>query len=110
MPQDGFLAPDLQRIECDFNAVGLSDEPNDNCFYSFHREQVVLLNALIGAKVILYAHDSPSEITACEAWIEVYRSGWQGEPDQSFMFCGFRARPIEGSWFSGAVSRLGRFS
>ncbi len=30
MPQGHLPNLELQRIECDFNAFGLSDEPNDN--------------------------------------------------------------------------------
>jgi hypothetical protein len=103
MSQGHLLNLKLQRIECDFNAVGLSDEPNDNCFYSFNREHVAQLAALVGARAVLYSYDSHTEVTACEALIETCRSGWRGEPECSFFFCGFRARPIEGSWYSGPV-------
>ena len=59
------------------------------------------LSALVGARVVLYAYDSESEVTACEAVIETCRSGWRGEPEKSFWYCGFRARPVEGSWYNG---------
>lgn len=107
MPQGQPLNLALQRIECDFNAFGLSDESHDNCFYSFNREDVPLLASLVGGRVVLYAHDSESEITACEALVEACSSGWQGEPESSFFFCGFRARPIEGSWYNGPAQWQG---
>jgi hypothetical protein len=91
----------LQRIGCDFNAFSLSEERGDSCFYAFEREYIGGLASLVGSRVLLFAHDSPSEITACEAVIEPYRSGWRGEPNQSFWYCGFRARPVEGTWYSG---------
>jgi hypothetical protein len=33
----------LPSIECDFNAFGLSDEPEDRCYYSFDRARVMEL-------------------------------------------------------------------
>ncbi len=92
-PQYSHLVP----IGCDFNAFGLSDEPNDNCYYSFDRQHVSLLSDLIGKRVLLYSPDSDSEVTYCEAVVEGYRQGWRGEPERSFWFCGFRARPVEGA-------------
>jgi hypothetical protein len=94
---------DLQmpRLRCDFNARALSDEPDDECFYSFDRAEVSRLPDLVGMKVVLFDLDSDEEITACEAVVEVYRTGWRGEADASFWFCGFRARPIDASWYWG---------
>jgi hypothetical protein len=93
----------LARVGCDFNARGLSEEAEDTCFYSFSRSQVDLLPSLIGSRVVLFDFDSKTEVTACEALVESYRTGWRGEPEQSFWFCGVRARPVEGTWYWGPV-------
>jgi hypothetical protein len=110
MSSSNKISPELQRIGCDFNAIGLSGEPNDNCFYSFEREQVSSLPALVGLRVVLFSLDSPSEVTACEAVIEPYRNGWRGEPMKSFWYCGFRARPVNGSWYNGLAPWLSKHS
>ena len=89
------------RFRCDFNARGLSDEPDDDCFYSFDRSEVARLPEVVGQRVVLFDFDSDHEITACEAVIEAYRTGWRGEPNASFWFSGFRARPVEGTWYWG---------
>jgi hypothetical protein len=99
----GSLDVNLPRIGCDFNAFGLSEEQEDRCFYSFDRTQLDLLRSLVGARVVLFAFDAESEITACEAVVEPWRSGWRGEPQKTFWFCGFRARPVEGTWYIGSV-------
>jgi hypothetical protein len=92
----------LPKIECDFNAVGLGDEDKDGrCFYSFFRRDLPLLKA--GARCILYSFDTQDEITACEALIEPYRTGWRGEAGNSFYFCGFRGRPFEDTWYWGVI-------
>lgn len=96
----------MLSIECDFNAFGLSDEPEDNCFYSFDRQRVAELVSLIGAKVILFSPDTDTTSTACEAIIEPYREGWRGEPGKSIQFCGVRARPVAGSWIECDTSQF----
>lgn len=92
----------LPRIDCDFNAYALSNELDDNCYYSF-RADIDRLASLVGEVVVLFDYDAPSEITACEAVIERHEQGWRGDPERSFWFCGWRARPIDGTWFSGAI-------
>jgi hypothetical protein len=91
----------LPRLRCDFNTRALSEEPDDECFYSLDRAEVARLPDLIGQRLVLFDLDSEEEVTACEAILEPYRVGWRGEPEKSFWFCGVRARPIEGSWYWG---------
>lgn len=94
----------LPRIGCDFNAFGLGEQSgNVSYYYSFNRTQVELLHSLVGRRVVLFSHDTETEVTACEAQIENYRLGWRGAPERSFWFCGFRARAIEGTWYWGPM-------
>jgi hypothetical protein len=100
---DATLNWSLPRIGCDFNAFGLSDENDDTCFYSFDRSQINILPALTGATIILFDYDSEAEIVACEAILERFRTGWREEPEHSFWYCGFRARPVKNAWYWGKI-------
>ena len=91
----------LPRIECDFNTMGLGGEERNDCIYSFSRSMVPMLR--VGITCILYSFDTDSEITACEAVIEPYKIGWKGDSGASFYFCGFRARPLEDTWYWGPI-------
>ena len=98
--------PALPRIWCDFNAVGLGDEQDDPCFYSFGRGDVAHLSSLVGCAVVLYQEDTDTDVTACTASVETFREGWRGEPFKSVRYCGFRARPHDGTWFSGLATAV----
>jgi hypothetical protein len=94
----------LPRVWCDFNAVGLGPEPGDPCYYSFAREQVSSLPALLGRNVVLYQENDGTTFVACEALIESFTSG---RSPSGFAFCGFRARPLPASWREGPGTTLG---
>ena len=110
MSDDHLLDLALPRIGCDFNAHSLSQEPDDTCYYSFDREQVSQLSELVGSRVVLFDYDSQTEIVGCEAIIETFETGWRGEIGHSFWYCGFRARPIDKTWYWGPIpwSRTGK--
>jgi hypothetical protein len=99
----GILDTSLPRIGCDFNACGLSDEPNDACYYSFDRKEIDVLKSMFGRRVLLYSYDSKTDIAACEAVVEPYIEGWLGGKEGSVWLCGVRARPIAATWYYGVV-------
>ena len=94
----------LPRIWSDFNAFGLGPEPNDPCHYSFAREVVPSLSALLGKRVLLYQEDDATTFVACEAVIEPFASG---RSPSGFTFCGFRARPVSASLSQVSAAELG---
>ena len=91
----------LPRIGCDFNARGLSDEPNDTCYYSFDKRDVEKLKSMQGRRVLLYSYDTDTDVTTCEAVVEPHVEGWLAGKKGSVWLCGARARPIEETWYQG---------
>ncbi len=91
------------RYWCDFNSAGVGGERDDDCFYSFRPEDLRRNQPVAGLKVFLYQEDGVDTIVGCEAHFEPYRDGWLGEPFKSFRFCGWRARPVPGTWYQGPL-------
>jgi hypothetical protein len=75
----------MPKISCDFNACGLSGEPDDKAFYRLNQEQLTEIGPVEGMRVYAYMDDDPDEVTFCEATLSKSRLGW-------------RAIPIEGTW------------
>ena len=89
-------SPSVPPLRCDFNACGWSGEPEDNCYYSLHREMLERLNPSAGVQVFIYDDDisdnGAPEVFGCVARLEPVLA--RGQPH-------FRARPISGPWYRG---------
>lgn len=81
---------------CDFHSCGLSGDPDDNCYYSLHRETLAQLNPSNGTRVFIYDDDvsdtGEPEIFGYTAILEFV--SLRGKP-------WVRARPVPGSWYRG---------
>jgi hypothetical protein len=55
-------------VWCDFNALGWSGRPEDNCFYVLDQKRLAELGAKPGDKVFLFMEDSADgqEVTGVE--------------------------------------------
>lgn len=94
--EGAFPSKDIAKIWCDFNARGLSQEADDNCFYSFDRDSFKALPPANGMQIFIWDYSDEDEIIGYVAVLEQYvncRSGW-------------RARPIESTWFRGSKRLL----
>ena len=79
----------------DYNAIGLSGEPDDNCIYSLHRERLAELKPTEGLRVFVYEDDVTDN----------------GDPEVFGYVCvleeidwatsRWRARPEESTWYRG---------
>jgi hypothetical protein len=78
----------LPKVSCDLNACGWSGENDDNCYYAFDKEQFAALPPSVGMRLFIWDWSDSESIVGCEAILEQARDGW-------------RARPIDGTWFEG---------
>jgi hypothetical protein len=44
----------IPKIYSDLNACGLSDEPDDDCYYGLSRQQIAALHPAAGMKVFVW--------------------------------------------------------
>jgi hypothetical protein len=91
MPPEGMF-----KIWCDFNSQGISQEVDDNCFYSFDRISFKNLNPVDGMQIFIWDYSDEDEVIGCVAIIEKYMQSTTG----------WRARPIDSTWFRGAKEIL----
>lgn len=95
---EGTLPPNgICKIWCDFNACGLSQEKGDNCYYSFDRAPFYALPPSNGRQLFIWDDSDEDEVIGYVATLEEYPmcvSGW-------------RARPIESTWFRGSRRLIG---
>lgn len=82
----------LPRLWCDFNAVGWSGDPHDDCYYVFDQAALSGLSPYEGLHVFVFMYDDQeeTEITGCEAVLEAYDKGWRIRPDTSTWCSGRR--------------------
>ena len=76
----------LPRLWCDLNACGLSGEPDDNCYYALHKEQLPALQPKVGMRVFIWDWSDSELIIGREASLERFNNSW-------------RARPTDETWF-----------
>ena len=86
---------DIPVIWGDYNAVGLSDEANDNCIYSLHRETLKTLNVVEGMELFVFDDDTNEN-----GQPEVF--GYVCILEKVEWFAGeWRARPMKDTWYRG---------
>ena len=82
--------PYLPRLWCDFNAIGWSGQPDDDCYYIF--DMAVFANGSIteGLCVFAFMYDNQeeTEITGCEMTFEPYHDGWRLRSDVATWYSG----------------------
>ncbi len=92
----------LPKVFCDFNAAGLSGDPDDNCYYGFDEMGLSDFGGpREGLHVFLYDYEDieRTEIVGCEAILEKYQISWLAQPAPD----SWLARPIENSWYRGKI-------
>ena len=79
------------RVWCDFNAIGWSGDPDDDAYYVFDAAALAQAEPTEGMRLFLFDWEDAEEtrIVGCEAILERVGDAW-------------RARPVYGSWCSGA--------
>lgn len=75
-------------LECDFNAVGWSGEPDDRCVYVLHQTTLLALAPTEGTRAFLFMYEDTkeTEVFGCEAtleWVKLATEGWRARPDES---------------------------
>jgi hypothetical protein len=81
----------IQKIWCDFNAFGLSDEENDNCYYSLHREEFAALPPQEGLEIFIWDDSDETEVIGYVAKLEKtdkFHTGWRARPDEQTRYRG----------------------
>ena len=81
----------LPHIWCDFNAWGLSDEENDYCYYSLHREEFESLPPREGLLIFIWDESDETEIIGYVATLEKttkFHTGWRARPDKATWYRG----------------------
>jgi hypothetical protein len=85
---------DIPRLGCDFNAIGWSGEPDDDCYYALDRERLGALKPTEGMRVVIYDADlgeqGKPQVLGCIATLEFHR----GKASSCW-----RARPIPGTFY-----------
>jgi len=76
----------LPKLWCDLNACGLSGEPDDNCYYALHREQLAELQPVAGMRVFIWDWSDSELFVGREALLERFDDRW-------------RARPVDETWY-----------
>lgn len=85
--------PLLPRLEADFNEIGLSGDPKDNCCYVIYEDDLARISPKEGLKVFLWADDGDGQIIGCVAileWSNVLRGNprWRGRIDEQTWYRG----------------------
>ncbi|HUA67914.1 MAG TPA: hypothetical protein VMA13_05140, partial [Candidatus Saccharimonadales bacterium] len=62
----------LPRLWCDLNACGLSGEPDDNCYYALHKEQLPALQPKEGMRVFIWDWSDSELIIGRKASLELF--------------------------------------
>lgn len=89
------ISDQLPHLECDFNAVGLSGDPDDSCIYVFDESTLLALDLTTGTRVFLFMYEDAekTEIVGCEATLERVKletEGWRARPDATTWYWGPR--------------------
>ena len=86
---------DIPVIWGDYNAIGLSGEPDDDCIYSLHRDVLVRLGAEEGKILFVYEDDLDDNNQP-----EIF--GYVCKLEKVEWATGnWRARPDEATWYRG---------
>lgn len=85
----------LPSLDCDFNAVGWSGEPDDPCIYVFDEATLVALAPTVGMRVFLFMDENVegTEVVGCAAtleWVKLAKEGWRARPDAMTWYRGPR--------------------
>lgn len=83
--------PNIFVIWCDFNARALSNEHDDNCFYSFDRQPFEGLDREEGLRIFIWDDYDDGVILGYVATLEKYPnhvSGWRARPDEQTLYRG----------------------
>jgi hypothetical protein len=78
----------IPRLECDFNAQGLSGESGDDCYYGLDRQRLATLHPVVGMRVFVWDWSDSELVIGCEASLEPFHDFW-------------RARPVPDTWYEG---------
>jgi hypothetical protein len=60
----------IPKLYCDLNACGWSGEPDDNCYYALHREQLAALKLVASMRVFIWDWSDSELIVGREASLE----------------------------------------
>ena len=97
MALEGIAPPaNVPPLWCDFNACGLSGEPDDECYYSLHRDELERLKPTVGMLVFIYDDDRSAdgrpEVLGYVATLEqvMFRNAlhWRACPDKKTWYRG----------------------
>ena len=85
----------IQVIWGDYNSIGLSGDPDDNCIYSLHRDALNTIDVFEGKIVFVYDDDLDENNNP-----EVFGYVCTLEKIKGFV-SEWRARPKENTWYRG---------